>query len=227
MSERYGERVGDATLPIGSRLHNQPSASARCGPWAHVPCVLRKVSESESGTFPMLIGLVEYCTTIWPPCWFTYWTQLSILLSFFCICRICTEGKGTGKDTRRTLSEYWVNGLTSLSLRFLLCIERVNNPHSLGLVSEFCCPCESPFNKVGFLPSWNFLTPFKHSVNYAWDFKWDKYPYIHSSQWGFYQSAQKNTFSVERQLQTGSFCWREEKVLEGYFTNDSLIPGRP
>ena len=72
-------------------------------------------------------------------------------------------------------------------------------------------------NTVDFLPSCNVLTLFKHGVNYSWDLKRNKYSYIHSSQWGVYKRAQKNTFSVKGSTRQEVFCWRGAKILEGCF----------
>lgn len=70
------------------------------------------------------------------------------------------------------------------------------------------------FNKIDFLPFCNVLIPFKLSVNYAWNSETNTPTYIHLS--GEYTKCSEKYFFSERQLQTGSFCWRE-RILEGCF----------
>lgn len=84
-------------------------------------------------------------------------------------------------------------------------------------------------NTADFLPSCNVLTSFKHSVNYSWDLKRNKYSYIHQSQWGVNKSAQKNTFSVKGSSKQEVFIGEEKRFCKaalGIFTNYIPIPGR-
>lgn len=162
--------------------------------------------------------------------WFII-TELSVFLIALYTYKVCTRRRkryGLGSQVLG-LSNGW--NLASPNLSSLLCTHRVYNLHSPARGSGSHCPCEKllELNTVDFLPSCNVLTSFKHSVNYSWDLKRNKYSYIHQSQWGVNKSAQKNTFSVKGSSKQEVFIGEEKRFCKaalGIFTNYIPIPGR-
>lgn len=147
--------------------------------------------------------------------WFII-TELSVFLIALYTYKVCTRRRkryGLGSQVLG-LSNGW--NLASPSLSFLLCTHRVYNLHSPARGSGSHCPCEKllELDTVDFLPSCNVLTSLKHSVNYSWDLKRNKYSYIHQSQWGVNKSAQKNTFSVKGSSKQEVFIGEEKRFCK-------------